>query len=133
MDDWDLFDTIDIEDISSLIVLGAVTEAQDSKKESGSSKPILSGADYLRDLLNCGNHKRIYSVLRMQKETFEKLCLWFKTRGYLKDSRVVRIEQQVAMFLWVITYRASTTATCERFRITVEPLHRYVRLFYLIL
>ena len=60
---------------------------------------------------------------------FEKLCLWFQKEGYLKGSRVVSIEQQVAMFLWVITYGASTTATCERFRITVEPLHRYLNLF----
>ena len=61
----------------------------------------------------------------MQKETFEKLCSWFKKGDYLKDSRVVSVEQQVAMFLWVITYGASTTATCELFRITIEPLHQY--------
>jgi hypothetical protein len=80
-------------------VLGAVDKAQESREQLGSSKPILSRADYLRDLLNCGNHKRIYSVLRMQKETFEKLCSWFKKGGYLKDSRVVGVKQQVAMFL----------------------------------
>jgi hypothetical protein len=76
MDDWDLFEAIDIEDISALIALGAVDKAQQPKEQSGSSEPILSGADYLRDLLNCGNQKRIYSVLRMQKETFEKLYLY---------------------------------------------------------
>ena len=47
MDDWDLFEAIDIEDISGLIALGVVAEAQDSKKELASSEPILSGADYL--------------------------------------------------------------------------------------
>jgi hypothetical protein len=50
MDNWDLFEAIDIEDISGLIALGVAVEAQDSKK-LGSSEPILSGADYLRDLL----------------------------------------------------------------------------------
>jgi hypothetical protein len=59
MDDWDLFEAIDIEDLSSLIALGAVDKARDSREELGTSEPILSGADYLRDLLNCGNHKRI--------------------------------------------------------------------------
>jgi hypothetical protein len=124
MDDWDLFEVIDIEDISSIITLGAVTEARDSREESGLSEPILSGGDYLRDLLNCGNHKHIYSVLRMQKDTFDKLYLWIRRGRYLKDSKRVLVKQQVAMFLWVITYGASTIATCERFQITVEPLYR---------
>ena len=75
MDDWDLFEAIYIEDISRLIVLGAVAKAQDSKKELASSEPILSGADYLRDLLDYSNYKRIYSVLRIQKETFISICL----------------------------------------------------------
>jgi hypothetical protein len=92
MNDWDLFEAIDIKDIFALIALGVVDKAQQPKEQSGSSEPILSGADYLRDLLNCGNQKRIYSVLRMQKETFEKLCLWFKKGGYLKDSRVVGVK-----------------------------------------
>jgi hypothetical protein len=75
MDDWDLFKAIDIKDLSSIIALGAVDKARDSRKESGTSELILCGADYLRDLLNCDNHTRIYSVLRMQKDTFDKLCL----------------------------------------------------------
>jgi hypothetical protein len=78
MDDWDLFEAIDIEDLSSIIALGAVGEARDLRAESGTSEPNLSGADYLRDLLNCGNHKRIYSVLRMPKDTFDKLCSWMR-------------------------------------------------------
>ena len=97
MDDWDLFRGIDIEDISALIALRVVDKVQESKEQSGSFEPILSGADYLRDLLNCSNHKRIYLVLRMQKTTFEKLCLWFREGGYLKDSRVVGVEQQVTL------------------------------------
>ena len=75
MDDWDLFEAIDIEDISGIIALRVVAEAQGLKNKLASSEPILSGADYLRDLLDCDNHKRIYSVLRMQKETFMSLCL----------------------------------------------------------
>jgi len=47
MDNWDIFEAIDIEDLSGLVALGAVVEAQDSKKELGSFEPILSRADYL--------------------------------------------------------------------------------------
>ena len=65
IDDWDLFEAINIEDISVLIALGVVNKAQGSKEQLGSSELILSGADYLRDLLNCGNYKCIYLVLRI--------------------------------------------------------------------
>jgi hypothetical protein len=41
----------------------------------------------------------------MQKDTFDKLCSWMRRGGYLKDSKKVMIEQQVAMFLYVITYK----------------------------
>jgi hypothetical protein len=44
MDDWDLLEAIDIEDLSSIIALGAVGEARDLREESGTSEPILSGA-----------------------------------------------------------------------------------------
>jgi hypothetical protein len=47
MNDWDLFKAIDIKDLSSIIVLGAVDKARDSRKELGTSELILSGADYL--------------------------------------------------------------------------------------
>ena len=68
MDDWDLFEAIDIKDISSLITLEAVSEARDSREKSGPSELILSRADYFRDLFNYGNYKRIYSVLRIPKK-----------------------------------------------------------------
>jgi hypothetical protein len=42
-----LFKAINIKDLSSIIVLEAVDKARDLREESGTSEPILSGADYL--------------------------------------------------------------------------------------
>lgn len=71
MDASDLFEDIDLTDILPIIALGAVQEAVFKVPRSTG----LPGSDYLRELLNCGNQRRIYSVLRMQKETFDTLCL----------------------------------------------------------
>jgi hypothetical protein len=78
MDNGDLFEEFDITQLVPLIVLGAAQEAQESQRSNipRRTEPGRTfGADYLRELLTCGNEKRIYSVLRMKKETFEKLCI----------------------------------------------------------
>jgi hypothetical protein len=128
MDAGDLFESIDIHQIIPLIALGAVQGAREAREWSNTSIRIkdgaLSGADYLRELLNCGNTKRIYGVLRMKKETFTQLCQWFRKNGHLTDSREIKIEQQVAQFLWIINYSASIDATAERFRVSTEPVSR---------
>ena len=71
MDDWDLFDEIDIEDLSTLIALGVADHERDSKPPPGSSATPFKGGDHLRDLLNCGNDKRIYSVLTNEEGDFQ--------------------------------------------------------------
>ena len=125
MDAGDLFPSIDIYDIVPLIALGAVQESRNSSNTPlGQKESILSGSDYLRELLNCDNESRIYRVLRMKTETFRSLCYWFRIKGGLKDSRYIPVEQQVAQFLWIINYSASYDSTAERFSITKEPVSR---------
>ena len=68
----DIFEDIDLSDIIPIIVLGAVEDAKTRRTPRNTS---LAGSDYLRELLSCGNDKRIYGVLRMKKETFRSLCL----------------------------------------------------------
>jgi hypothetical protein len=80
MDAFDLFGDIDITDIVLIIILGAVQEAV--SKVSRSTGP--PGADYLDELLDCENEKRIYSVLRMKEETFRKLCIRLEKDGGLR-------------------------------------------------
>ena len=124
MDGWDLFDKIEIEDISMLIALGVADHERDSKLSQGESLTPFTSGDYLRDLLNCGNDKRIYSVLRMKKKTLKSLCMFMRKEDHLKDSREVLIKQQVLIFLWIITYGVLYTLTKERFGLTLEPIHR---------
>ena len=125
MDDANSFADIDMIEVLPLIVIGVVQEAPNrTNAPIRSGGGTLSGADFLHKLLDCGNEKRIYGVLRMRTGTFKELCSWFRRRKLLSDSRNVAIEQQVAQFLWVINYNASISATAERFRISVEPTSR---------
>ena len=92
----DLFGGIDLLDIIPLVVVTAVEKApQYSNKKTVSRTGVLSGSDFVHELLNSGDEKRIYQVLRMKKETFLLLCNWFRQKQLLRDSRNTSIEQQV--------------------------------------
>jgi hypothetical protein len=56
----DTFEDIDILDIVPIIVLRAVDTAKATEIPRSTG---LHSRDYLRELLNCGNEKRIYEVL----------------------------------------------------------------------
>ena len=117
----DVFEDIDLSDIIPLIVMGAVENAKEPKISRNTGQP---GGDYLRDLLECGNDKRIYSVLRIKKETFNKLCLWQRKSTALKDSCNILIPKQVAIFLWIINFDASIWETGERFQHSTRTISR---------
>jgi len=126
MDYGDIFEGVKIDDIVSLISLGVVEEAQSARDDEDDIDSTSSGADYIRQLLSSGNEKRIYSVLRMKRETFKVLCQWMRKNQHLRDSRKIPVEQQVAMFLWIINYSASYGQVAERFGIkSLEPISRY--------
>jgi hypothetical protein len=73
----DYFDDIgiDLEDLIPAIVIGAAQATRPEKTPRNTGQP---GQDYLSGLLYGGSPKRIYEVLRMQKQTFLKLCDWLE-------------------------------------------------------
>src|SRR5436305_1949590 len=84
----------------------------------------LSGHQYIHELLN-SHPNRIQEVLRMKLEVFQFLCVELKTKG-LKDSRYgITVEQQVAMFLYVVARSASNRDVQERFQHSGETVSRY--------
>jgi hypothetical protein len=126
MDYGDIFKGVEIDDIASLISLGVVEEAQNIRDDEDDTNGTSSGADYIRQLLSSSNEKRIYSVLRIKRETFKVLCQWMRKNQHLRDSRKIPVEQQVAMFLWIINYSASYRQVAERFGIkSLEPISWY--------
>ncbi|WMV59679.1 hypothetical protein MTR67_053064 [Solanum verrucosum] len=58
----------------------------------------LIGAELIKDLIE-GNHRGCYDLLHMNVGCFLQLADEMKTRGLLTDSRVVRVEEQLAATL----------------------------------
>jgi hypothetical protein len=86
----------------------------------------LSGATYLREVLLSENPRRCFEILRMPKETFTALCYWARSKGLLADANgCVSVEEQIAMFLAVVTKNESSWAIQERFEHSEETVHGY--------
>ena len=48
----------------------------------------LRGRDYVRELLNCGNQRYCFEVLRISLTTFQVLVSWLCLNTELKSSRI---------------------------------------------
>jgi hypothetical protein len=63
--------------------------------------------------------------LRMKRAPFFQLCDLFRSRGLLKDSIHINIEEQVAMFLHVVGHNQRFRCMQVPFLRSVETLSRY--------
>jgi hypothetical protein len=113
---------IDLEELIPLVAIGA---AQATKLGRGTPRSTgLPGRVYVHELFQNGTPRRIYDVLRMQKETFFKLCDWLESNTDIESSRHISVQEQVAMFLWTINFSASNRQVMERFQHSGETVSR---------
>jgi hypothetical protein len=83
----------------------------------------LSGKEYIQELLT-SHPRRISEVLRMPLDTFLSLCTWLKSRDLLKASTNVTIEEQIAIFMYIVGQNASNRSAQERFQHSGETISR---------
>ena len=76
---------IDLEELIPLVVV-AVAQATKLGK-CAPRNTSLPGCVYLNELLQNGTPRCIYDALRMQKETFFKLCNWLESNTDIETSR----------------------------------------------
>src|SRR3979490_1326152 len=96
----------------------ALLAYKEKEKESQLFHTGLRGRDYVQELLNCGNQRRCFEVLRMSLSTFQALVNWLNLNTALKSSRTqagALIEEKVMIFLYIISRGASNRDTAERF------------------
>jgi hypothetical protein len=78
-----------------------------------------TGHEVVDNLLNCGSSHRIQSQLRMKLDTFYQLKDWLllhtELRSSVYGSRVVSIEEKLAIFLYIAGTNAGNRTTQERF------------------
>ncbi|XP_062103745.1 uncharacterized protein LOC133814850 [Humulus lupulus] len=86
----------------------------------------LSGHEYVMEVLH-GHWSRCYDLFRMNKDVFKLFCGVLKEIFLLKNSRYLSVEEQVAMFLFVIGHNERHRVVAERFQHSISTTSHYFR------
>ena len=84
----------------------------------------LKGFAYVQEILN-GNPAHCLEILRMNKQAFLRICEHFKNKIWLKDSRYIKVEEKMAMFLMTLNHNVRNRVTKRRFNHSTQTIHHY--------
>jgi hypothetical protein len=104
------------------VLVATVLSAQG--KQRLQSNRCTTGQEWVDDVLNCGNDKRIRNQLRMQLNTFSSLRDWLCINTTLHSSRWVSIEEKLFIFIWITSSRLSNRSAQERFNRSPSVISR---------
>lgn len=82
------------------------------------------GAKFVDEVLN-GQNECCLDNFRMDKNVFYKLCHILQSRGLLRHTNRIKIEEQLAIFLFIIGHNLRTRAVQELFRYSGETISRH--------
>ena len=86
---------------------------------------ILTGALYIWELLE-GHPTRCHNILRMESHIFQALYNHLRSTNLLQNSRGVSVEEQLGIFMYMLSRNASFRTLTDRFQHSPETIHRHI-------
>lgn len=83
-----------------------------------------NGTKFVDEVLN-GQNERCLDNFRMDKHVFYKLCDILQAKGLLRHTNRIKIEEQLAIFMFIIGHNLRTRAVQELFRYSGETISRH--------
>ncbi|KAF5469174.1 hypothetical protein F2P56_013267 [Juglans regia] len=83
-----------------------------------------SGAKFVDEVLN-SQSEHCLENFRMDKHVFYKLCDILQAKGLLRHTNRIKIEEQLAIFMFIIGHNLRTRAVQELFRYSGETISRH--------
>lgn len=83
-----------------------------------------NGAKFVDEVLN-GANQRCLDNFRMDKQVFYNLCDILETKGLLRDTNRIKIEEQLAMFMFIIGHNLRIRSVQELFHYSGETISRH--------
>lgn len=88
------------------------------------SRLASTGLKFVDEVLN-GQNELCLENFRMDKDVFYKLCDILQGKGLLRHTNRIKIEEQLAIFLFIIGHNLRTRAVQELFRYSGETISRH--------
>lgn len=86
--------------------------------------PTSSGTKFVDEVLS-GPNEQCLENFRMDKHVFYKLCDILQARGLLRHTNRIKIEEQLAIFMFIIGHNLRTRAVQELFKYSGETISRH--------
>lgn len=83
-----------------------------------------NGMKFVDEVLN-GQSERCLENFRMDKKVFYKLCDILQSKGLLRHTNRIKIEEQLAIFMFIVGHNLRTRAVQELFRYSGETISRH--------
>ncbi|CAO2187477.1 unnamed protein product [Urochloa humidicola] len=108
-----------------LVIIPAVLQGlTDEKRPLHTSE--LTGAKKMKEILE-GHESWCKSEFRMEPEIFKAVSNYLRREGLLRDIRGVDVEQQLGIFMFMLSHNASTEMLKKAFQHSGETIHRHVK------
>jgi hypothetical protein len=118
----DLFSPSVLLSVTQAAAVAVATHGAEPRKSKRTSR--LTGAAYVKELLD-GHPTRFEEIFHMPKETFLALRDFLMERQLLKRTkRNVLVEEQIAIFLFIVCGNNSNRQAQERFQHSGETITR---------
>lgn len=101
-----------------------VANGKSRGKQLAVRKKSSGGTKFVDDVLN-GDNERCVESFRMDKQVFYKLCDILQTKGLLRHTSRIKIEEQLAIFMFIIGHNLRTRAVQELFKYSGETISRH--------
>ncbi|XP_050215659.1 uncharacterized protein LOC126666826 [Mercurialis annua] len=88
------------------------------------SMSLANGTKFVDEVL-AGQSDRCLENFRMDKQVFYKLCDILQGKGLLRHTSRIKIEEQLAIFLFIVGHNLRTRAVQELFRYSGETISRH--------
>ncbi|ERN12572.1 hypothetical protein AMTR_s00025p00213610 [Amborella trichopoda] len=85
----------------------------------------LSGYVYMEEVLK-GHRERCLQVCRMELNVFQNFCEIFPSRHLLNDTRGVKVEEQLAMFFYIMGKSSSNRSVQYQFQNSGETVSHHL-------
>lgn len=91
---------------------------------NGQKLKAANGKKFVDDVLNAEN-ERCVENFRMDKHVFYKLCDILQAKGLLRHTNRIKIEEQLAIFMFIIGHNLRTRAVQDLFKYSGETISRH--------
>ncbi|WVZ51088.1 hypothetical protein U9M48_002267 [Paspalum notatum var. saurae] len=107
----------------SIIVPAVLSCLYEDKRPEHTSS--LSGANKVEEILE-GHENWCKAEFRMEPEVFRAVANLLREENFLRDTRGVKIEEQLGMFMFMLSHHASTERLKKEFQHSGETIHRKI-------